>query len=363
MNRKIRVAVVGGTFGEVHIQGFKHCPDFEVVATCRRQKDLAEQTARRYGIERYYTDMEELIGLPDIDMVSLALPNHLHSPVTLKALDQGKHVICEKPLARNVAEAEVMLKKAEEKGLIHVVVFNWRYVPAFVRMKELIEEGEIGSVYHASFSWLGSGRRARESLYNWRFIRNEAAYGALGDSGVHGIDLIHWMIGDFRRVISDMNIYVPEHKVATGGYRKTEVEDSCSFLGEGVGGAQIIFHVSSVASCESAIRLEIHGDKGMLAVQLFPRSSDYNGKLCGGKGTVDLRKEIPLPERLTSLPRPLTEMDSPRAMFFGRFAQRLAKPIQMGQNPSPNFYDGLKAQKVLEALTKSWEEKKWIDLV
>jgi predicted dehydrogenase len=94
MNRKIRVAVVGRAFCEIHIQGFKQCPDFEVVATCQRQKDLAEQTARKYGLERYYTDLDELIRAPDIDVVSLALPNHLHYPMTMKALDQGKHVIC-----------------------------------------------------------------------------------------------------------------------------------------------------------------------------------------------------------------------------------------------------------------------------
>jgi predicted dehydrogenase len=362
MNGKIRVAVVGGAFSEIHIQGFKCCPEFEVVSICRRQKHLAEQTARKYNIERYDTDFDEMITSSDIDVVSLAVPHHLHYPMTLKAFDLGKHVICEKPLGLNVREVVEMIRKAEEKQLIHQTVFNWRFVPVFFHMKELIDEGEVGSVYHISFNWLGSGRRDRESPFTWRFSQAEAGYGALGDTGVHGIDLIHWMAGDFKRVISHMSIFVPEHKGETGKYRKTEVEDSCSFLGELVGGGQVIFHVSSVASCRSVIRLEIHGDKGTLGAQLFPRDGDLNGKLYGGKGATDLRKEVLLPERLTSAPIPLPEGYSPRALFFARFAERLAKPIRSRQKFSPDFHDGLRAQKVLQALTDSCQQQRWQSL-
>lgn len=363
MGKRIRVGVVGGSFCEVHIQGFRHCPEIEVVAICRRQKDLAKQMAQKYQIQRVYADFDEMIQSTDIDVVSLAVPHHLHCLMTLRALSQGKHVICEKPLALNLKEAEEMVKKAEEKRLIHMTVFNWRFVPAMACMKELIDQGEVGSVYHVSFNWLSNGRRDKESRYSWRFVQGEAGYGVLGDSGVHGIDLIHWMAGDFKEVVSNMSVYVPEHKTEEGKYRKTEVEDSCSFLGELVGGGQVIFHVSSVASCDSAIRLEMHGNQGVLGVHLFPRAGDYHGKLLGGKGETDLRKEIPIPERLTSDMKPIYENDSPRVLFFARFAQRLVKAVQTGQIPSPNFFDGLKVQRVLQALTNSWEERKWINLV
>jgi len=359
MAGKIRVAVVGGAFAELHIQGFKCCHEFEVVSICRRQKHLAEQTARKYNIERHGTDFDEIIRSSDIDVVSLAVPHHLHYPMTLKAFDKGKHVICEKPLGLNVREAEEMIRRAEEKRLIHQIVFNWRFVPAFFHMKELIEEGEIGSVYHISFNWLGSGRRDKDAPFTWRFSQAEAGYGALGDTGVHGIDLIHWMAGDFKKVISHMGVFVSEHKGTGGGYKRTEVEDSCSFLGELAGGAQVIFHVSSVASCKSVIRLEIHGDKGVLGARLFPRDDDWNGKLYGGKGVMDLRKEILLPERLKCVPMPLPKEYSPRALFFTRFAEKLVIPIQTRQQFSPNFYDGLKAQKVLQALTDSYQQQRW----
>ena len=171
------------------------------------------------------------------------------------------------------------------------------------------------------------------------------------------------MAGDFKRIISHMSVFVPEHKDEAGKYKRTEVEDSCSFLGELVGGAQVIFHVSSVASCRSVIRLEIHGDKGVLGAQLFPSDGDFNGKLYGGKGATDFRKEILLPERLTSVPIPPSEEYSPRALFFARFAERLAKPIRTRQKFSPDFYDGLKAQRVLQALTDSCQQQRWQSLV
>jgi predicted dehydrogenase len=360
MNKRIRIAVVGGNFGETHILGFRHCPETEVVAICRRQKDLAEQIAQRHQIPKFYTNFNEMVQSEDIDVVSLAVPNYLHHPMTLEALDQDKHVICEKPLALNLEEATEMLNKAEQKSLIHMTVFNWRFVPAIMRMKELIENGDIGSIYHVSFYWWINSRRDRESPFFWRFNRTESGVGALGDTGVHGIDLIQWMAGDFKEVSSHMAIYVPEHKTQEGQYKKTDVEDSCSFLGELIEGGQVIFHVSSVACCDSMIRLEIHGSEGALGFYISPRTGDYNGKLYGGKGETDLRREIPLPERIKSNFQPIHEKISSPAMFFARFAQNLVKAIRRGESSSPSFHDGLKVQRVLQALYHSWEKRKWV---
>ena len=363
MGKKIRIAAVGGgSFGEIHLQGFRHCPEIEIISICRQNRDHAEQVAEKYGIPGIYTDFDEMIETEDIDAVSLAVPHHLHHPMTLKALDQGKHVICEKPLALDLGQAEEMVAKAEEKRLIHMTVFNWRFVPAMRRMKELMEQGEVGSVYHVFFTWLTSGRRNRESAFSWRFTKGQAGYGALGDTGVHGIDLIHWMLGDFKRVLSQMDVYVLEHKTGEAKYRKTEVEDSCSFLGKLVGGAQVIFHVSSVASWTAMICLEVHGDQGALGVRLFPRSNDYTGTLFGGKGETDFRKEIPLPKRLIDIVTPVYENDSPRVLFFAQVAKRFAKAVRSGETAEPNFFDGLKAQRVLQALKNSSEKNDWINL-
>lgn len=359
MDRKIRVAVVGGNFGETHILGFQHCPEIEVIAICRRQRDLAIQLAQRYQIQSFYTDFDQMIQSKEIDVVSLAVPNYLHYPMSLKALDRYKHVVCEKPLALDLKQAMEMASKAEDRGLIHMTVFNWRFVPAIFRMKELIEKGEIGSVKHILLNWLSSGRGNRESRFFWRFVRTESGFGAMGDSGVHGIDLIQWIAGDFQKVVSHMTIYTGEHKTDEGKYKKTEVEDSCSFLGELTNGAQVIFHASSVAYCDTFIRLEIYGDEGLLGAQLFPNVEDYYGTLLGGKGEKSFRKVIPIPKRLKLDIRPV---DTPRTTFFAHFARQLVKAIQTGKAPSPNFFDGLKAQKVLQALVMSWEKKEWISL-
>jgi predicted dehydrogenase len=362
MNEKIRVGVVGGKFCEVHIQGFQRWPEIEVVAICRRQKELAEQIAKKYGIPKTYTVFEEIVKRDDIDVISLAVPNNLHYPMTMKALEAGKHVICEKPLAMTINEAEEMIKKAKEKNRVHMTVFNWRFVPSIMRMKELVEDGEVGSIFHVYFSWLSNSRRERDSLFTWRYAQNEAGYGALGDCGVHGIDMIHWIVGEFKKVVSSMSIHVSHHRVVEGKYRKSEVEDTCSFLGEMVDGGQAIFQVSSVAACDPTIRFEIHGDKGALGVQLFARAGDFTGKLFGGKGEKDLRCEIPIPERLITDLGQKNENYSPRIFFFEKFVKHFIEGIQTGINPSPNFYDGMKAQRVLEALKKSSFEKRWAEL-
>ncbi len=354
---KMRFGVVGGGFGEVHIQGYKHYPVIEVNAICRRRKDLAEQLAHKYHIEQVYTDYDEMLKSANIDAVSLAVPNHLHYPMALSALSRGKHVVCEKPLAMSLEEAEHMVKEAEKRRLINMTVFNWRYVPALVRMKELVREGDIGSPYHISFCWLTRSRRDRKSLYGWRYSEKEAGFGAMGDTGVHGIDLIHWIAGDFRRVISDMSIHVVEHKTESGKYKNTEVEDSCSFLGELVNGAKVIFHVSSVYPCDSLLRLKIYGSAGVLIGQLGVESGDFNGKLFGGKAGSSI-VELTIPKRL--LLKPTRESDSPRILFFVRFAKELIKAIHGGENPLPNFRDGLKTQRVLQALASSRKQNKWV---
>jgi predicted dehydrogenase len=363
MDRKIRVAVVGASFGENHIQGFQQCPEIEVFAICRRQKELAKQLAQKYQIRRYYTDFDEMIQSKDIDVVSLAVPNYLHHPMALSALDHGKHVVCEKPLALNLDQATEMAKEAKQKGLIHMTVFNFRFVPTIFRMKELVDEGEVGSISHIFFNWFTNGRRDRDSSFSWRFVKAEAGFGALGDMGVHGIDLIHWIFGDLKKVVSHIAVQLPEHKTDNGKYKKTEVEDSCSFLGEMMSGAQVIFHVSSVAPCDRLIRLEVYGDKGVFGVHVFSREEDYYGRLLGGKGENSLSREILIPDRLRWDIRHGDKRVTPGAMFFSRLAQQLIGAIETGKTPSPNFFDGVKAQKVLQALIRSWEKKDWVNLL
>lgn len=363
MGGKIRVAVVGGNFGEIHIQGYRRCPEMEVVAICRRDQKLAKQLSQRYQIQKFFTDFDELIQSEDIDVVSLAVPNHLHCPMTLKALDHGKHVVCEKPLALDLNQAMKMANRAEEKGLIHMIVFNLRFVPAIIRMKELIEKGEIGSIHHILFTWESSSRRERDSRFFWRHVRAESGFGALGDVGVHGIDLIQWIFGDFKKVVSHMSVHVPEHRTDEGEYKKTEVEDSCSFLGELTNGPQVVFHVSSITSCGSSIRLEVYGEKGVLGAYLFPRSQNCLGKLLGGKGEKSFQESIPIPKRLKQGIMPIGERVTLRVLSFGLLARQLMTAIQRCQIPSPNFFDGIKAQKVLSGLQTSWEKEKWVNVV
>lgn len=262
----------------------------------------------------------------------------------------------------NVNQAKKMLKKAEENKLVHMTVFNWRFVPSILLMKELIDKGEVGSVRHVFFEWQTGSRINKESHLSWRFVRSEAGFGALADTGVHLIDLIHWILGDLKSVVSQMTVHYPEHKVQKNEYRKTEVEDCCSFLGKLNDRVQVLCHVTSVASSESLIRLEVYGDKGLLGVHLYPNTKDYYGCLFGGNGEKSLDHIIPIPERLKWKINPSNYEITLRSLCFARFAQQLVKAIRFKETASPSFFDGLKVQVVLEALTLSWKKKAWVDL-
>jgi len=143
--KTIKVGVVGGGFGRTHLLAYHATPGVEVKAFCQRTKAKAEQIAREFGIPQVFTDYREMISHTDLDAVSLTTPTNVHLAMACEAFDAGVSVLCEKPLAMNKEEAAAMLKRAEEARLIHMTCFNFRYVPAFYRMKELMQEGYVGS--------------------------------------------------------------------------------------------------------------------------------------------------------------------------------------------------------------------------
>src|SRR5688572_16895946 len=133
--RKIRVGVIGTGFGTiVHIPGFQSCADTEVVAVCSARKERAEEAAARFGISHAFTDYREMVKMADLDVVSITTPPYEHYPMAMAALDAGKHVFCEKPMALNVKECREMLAKAEAKGLVHMIVHEFRFTPQRVLM-------------------------------------------------------------------------------------------------------------------------------------------------------------------------------------------------------------------------------------
>src|SRR5262245_41164836 len=345
--KMIKVGVVGGGFGRTHILAYRATPGVEVTAFCQRTKANAERITQEFGIPQFFTDYGEMLSKADLDAVSLTTPTNVHLAMASEAFDRGVSVLCEKPLAMNKKEAAAMLKRAEEARVIHMTAFNFRFIPAFYRMKQLMQEGYVGNrVLHVEASWF-SERRADPSLpFGWRDEKEAVGFGAMGDMGVHLADLVCWLAGDVKRVCSQQTIFTRERPLPDGaGMRKVTVEDCAVFIGELAGGGLVSFAANAAARGSSYQEIRILGNHGVLRAVVDRCKPDWMiGELWGAQGDG--------PTELLSIPEPLKEDLIPadqrraaREAIFANLTRLLAHSIRTEEQPAPSFRDGLEAQK------------------
>lgn len=223
----LRVGVVGlGWAGETHLKSYLQIPGVEVVAVADPVETRLGQIATTYEIAHPFTDYHDLMARDDIDAVSVATPNHLHAPVTIAALESGKHVLCEKPLARSGAEGESMIKAAVAAGRVLQVAFNHRQRGDVQTLKTYIESGGLGRIYHAKASWMR--RSGIPGMGGWFTNREMAGGGPLIDLGVHILDMALYLLGEPEVVSISAATYAelgPRGRGGRGDYK--------SLVGEG----------------------------------------------------------------------------------------------------------------------------------
>jgi predicted dehydrogenase len=363
--RILRVGVIGGGYGRNHILAYRSSGDVEVAAFCQRRRAEAETIAREFDIPNVFTDYRELLQLKPLDAVSIATPPNLHCPIALEAFSRGLHVLCEKPLALNSGEVEAMLAGARDANRVHMTAFNFRFIPAVRRMKELLEEGYAGErIFHLDAVWLTEGRMPSDLPLGWRHRKETAGVGVLGDTGVHLIDLVRWLVGDFVKVSGHANIFNKERRLPDGtGKGAVTVEDSCMFIAELAGGIQATMHASGVARGGIFQSIRIFGSEGALRVDIDRKYPDWVlGRLWGARGATAVLAPLPIPDRLTN---GLDLSDPRRAaaeFVFSNLTRRFAHAIRTGEEAIPNFREGLEAQRVVDAVLRSVEEEKWVSL-
>src|SRR4051794_8316733 len=192
--RPLRVGVIGAGVGTAHILGYNQLPGVEVRALADLNDERLQQVAAKYGVPETYHAYEELLAQPEIDAVSICLPNVLHAPVTIAALRAGKHVLVEKPLARTVAEGQAMLTTAQETGRILMVAFNQRYRSDMQWLKQYVDTGALGRIYYAKAHWMR--RSGIPRLGSWFVSQAQAGGGPLIDLGVHVLDMALYLMGE-----------------------------------------------------------------------------------------------------------------------------------------------------------------------
>ncbi len=381
--KPIKVAVAGvGFIGPVHIESLRRAGGVEVVALFHPFENEAAEKAIAMGIPKYYTDYDQMIKESDFECVHICTPNNLHYPMAKKALMTGRHVVCEKPLATTVKEAEELLALAKEKKLIHAVSFNLRYYPLVRQMKIMREKGELGRVYSIMGSYLQDWL-FYETDYNWRLEPDKSGDSkAIADIGSHLIDLIEYISGlSITEVMADFSTVHPTRKkplkavetysgktLAPEDYQDVPIatEDFASVLLRFNDGSRGVVSVSQVAAGrKNRLGLEINGSKITMAW-----NSETPNELWVGKRNEANSVLLRDPSLVDKDVRSIISYPGGHNEGFGDTSKQLFREIyaavRTGKQPSnptyPTFEEGLRELRLCDAIVESHRKQSWIKI-
>jgi predicted dehydrogenase len=227
--KQLNVAMIGGGFmGKAHSLAYAGMPMFfwpapavpvrKVVVDAT--EDAAADAAARYGFESSSADWRKVVEDDSIDIVDIVTPNNLHAEMAIVAAQAGKHIICEKPLARTGDEAKTMLEAVRDAEVTHMVAFNYRRTPAVAFAKKLIAKGDIGEILNFRGTYLQDWSADPNGPLSWRFQKEIAGSGALGDIGTHVVDLARYLVGEIAAVNAIAQTYIPTRPIQQGGLDK-----------------------------------------------------------------------------------------------------------------------------------------------
>ena len=381
----LRVGMVGHAFmGRVHSHAWRSAARFfdlplapQLTAVCGRDQARVSEAAQLLGWDTTETDWTRLVERDDIDLVDICTPGDSHAEIAIAALEAGKHVLCEKPLANSVEEAEAMTaaaEKASANGVRSMVGFTYRRVPAIALARQLVSEGRLGTLHHIRAQYLQDWIVDPEAPLSWRLDKAKAGSGALGDIGAHIVDLAQFITGDaIDRVSGRLRTFVEDRPLPTehaglAGTAGTDrgrvtVDDAATFLAEFRGGALGVFEATRFANGrKNAIRIEVNGSAGSLAFDFEDMNllHFFDGTEPGA--TAGFRRIL-----VTEADHPYVGAWWPPGHLIGYehgFTHQvvdLVRDIANGSDPTPSFADGLQVQRVLAAVetssdTDSWQE-------
>ena len=329
-----------------------------------RDAAATQAAARRYGWRHSVTDWRELIERDDVQLVDICTPGDTHAGIAIAALDAGKHVLCEKPLANTLAEAEAMAAaaaRAARNGVRAMVGFNYRRVPAIALARRLINDGRLGRLRHVRAAYLQDWLADVSVPLTWRLQQERAGSGALGDIGAHAVDLAQYLSGEHLTGVSGvLSTFVSERPV-TGGDGQAgltgpvTVDDAALFSGRLASGALAAFEATRVAAGrKNALTVELNGELGSLSFDL-ERLNELNFyDRTESENTAGFRRIL-----VTEPSHPYLEAWWPPGHVLGwehtfvHQARDLLTDIAADDDPEPSFADGLQVQRVLDAVAAS----------
>ena len=381
--RVLNIGLIGYKFmGKAHSNAWRQAPrffnlgaDVRLKTICGRDKTAVGRAARTFGWAHPETDWRRVVADPEVDVVDICTPNDSHCEIAIAAAEGGKAILCEKPLARTVAEAETMTAAVQKAGVVNMVCHNYRRIPAIALAKQMIEDGEIGNrIFHCRARYAQDWIVDPKFPVVWRLQSASAGSGSLGDIFSHIVDLSRFLVGEVKEVSSAVETFVKQRplsearrRVPTSKPRKlgnVDVDDAVTAIGRFQNGALLSLEATRFApGRKNSITLEINGSAGSIAFDLeeMNRLKFFSTR---DRGTRQGFRDIIVTEQ----GHPYLKHWWPPGHIIGyehTFTHTVADFVQAvvsGKPAQPDFADALQTQRVLDATARSADKNRTINI-
>jgi len=382
--KQINVGMIGAGFmGKAHSFGYQNCgpvwqsrcvPVMKCIAA--RREEAVKAAAAQYGWQEYSTNWRAMVKRDDIDLVDISTPNNVHVEQAVAAAEAGKDILCDKPLAMDLAGAKAMLAAVRKAGVKAMCGFTYRFAPAVRLARQMIEAGELGEIYHMRAVYLQDWIMDPEFPLVWRLQRKVAGSGSLGDLGAHIVDMARFLVGEIRSVSGTMETFIKQRPLeeasvtskltdrkASARKGRVTVDDAVIWCARFANGALGTFEATRFAGGhKNGHRWEINGSKGSIAWHFEDMNVLRYWK--AGEGLTQGFRTV----LATNAETPGFEAWWPDGHIIGygecfvNEVKEMMDAVAENRQPSPDFEDGVKCQAVLEAVVQSSKEKGWVSV-
>jgi myo-inositol 2-dehydrogenase/D-chiro-inositol 1-dehydrogenase len=372
--KTLNIGVIGcGFMGRTHSNAFRQAPQFfdlplrPVLKTiCARNGEKAKAFAGKWGYESFETNWRKLVDAKDIDVIDIASPNDTHEEVAIAAARAGKMVMCEKPLGRNPAESEAMVKAVEDAGVANMVWYNYRRVPAVTMAKQLIDKGRLGRIFHYRTvflqDWTISADLPQGGEGLWRLDASVSGSGVTGDLLAHNIDTAMWLNGQIDEVTATTETFIKTRKHnLTGKEEPVTIDDASLFLARFSNGSLATFEATRYARGHKALyTFEINGERASIKWDLHDlHRLEYfdhrdEGKLRGWKSIHVTDSDQPYMKHWW-----VPGLQIGYEHTFVHQAADFITALGEGTSAAPTFRDALRTDYVTDAVLKSAKTRQW----
>lgn len=381
--KTLNVALIGTKFmGKAHSNAFRQVARyFDLPAEpvmkvlCGKDPKGTAEAAAKFGWEEASTDWKAVVNRPDIDVVDISSTGNMHAPMAIAAAKAGKHIICEKPLANTVKEAEQMLAAAKAAGVKHMCGFTYRFNPAIQTIKKLISSGQLGTIFHFRACYLQDWIVDPEFPLNWRLTKEGAGSGALGDIGAHITDLCQFLVGDIAEVAAATETFIKERPLAdaeatiaaknqkkTGKKGKVTVDDAAIYLARFKNGNTLgTFEATRFAPGRRNYNaIEIYGSKGSILWNQEDMHQFHYYNMADPAELQGFRKVLATDgaHKYAGNWWPSAHNIGYEHLFVHEVYEFL-RQLNAKKVDYPTFEDGVKCQRVLDAVEKAAKTRKW----